>query len=326
MTDPRFHTETFDLARYRLQYSLYKTEAPLQAAHAAHPWIHTFDDHEVENNWAGDLSQADTEPDQDPAVFRRAPGAGVPGDVREPAAAARADAVRARTSATTAGSRTAGSPTSPSSTPASTASTSRAATATRRPATTGSTRTTRCSAASSASGCWTGSAVERPLAGDRQPDPDGPDRLDPRPGDARLARPVGRLCCRAQQGARGGAGQRRPQPGGHHRRPAPELRARTEARLREPGLAHGRHGVRRYVDHQRRRRRRHAPTQGQQFLAANPHLKFFNSQRGYVRVTVDQHRWRSDFRVVPYVSTPGAPITTRATYVVEDRSPHVHAS
>jgi alkaline phosphatase D len=35
-----------------------------------HPWIHTFDDHEVENNWAGDLSQADTEPDQDPVVFR----------------------------------------------------------------------------------------------------------------------------------------------------------------------------------------------------------------------------------------------------------------
>src|SRR5690349_1344498 len=69
-TDPRFHTETFDLARYRLQYSLYKSEAPLQAAHAAHPWIHTFDDHEVENNWAGDISQIDTEPDQDPAVFR----------------------------------------------------------------------------------------------------------------------------------------------------------------------------------------------------------------------------------------------------------------
>ena len=60
-------------------------------------------------------------------------------------------------------------------------------------------------------------------------------------------------------------------------------------------------------------------------LAANPHLKFFNSQRGYSRVTVDQHQWRNDFRVVPYVDTPGAPISTRATYVVEDRHPHVHA-
>jgi alkaline phosphatase D len=66
--------------------------------------------------------------------------------------------------------------------------------------------------------------------------------------------------------------------------------------------------------------------QGQQFLEANPHLKFFNSQRGYVRVTVDERQWRSDFRVVPYVETPNAPIATRATYVVEDRHPHVHAS
>ncbi len=66
--------------------------------------------------------------------------------------------------------------------------------------------------------------------------------------------------------------------------------------------------------------------QGQQFLAANPHLKFFNSQRGYVRVTVNQNQWRSDYRVVPYVTTPGAPISTRASYVVEDRNPHVHAS
>ena len=66
--------------------------------------------------------------------------------------------------------------------------------------------------------------------------------------------------------------------------------------------------------------------QGRQFLEANPHLKFFNSQRGYVRVTVDQKQWKSDFRVVPYVETPNAPITTRATYVVEDRRPHVHSA
>lgn len=66
--------------------------------------------------------------------------------------------------------------------------------------------------------------------------------------------------------------------------------------------------------------------QGKQFLEANPHLKFFNSQRGYVRVTVDQKQWRSDFRVLPYVETPNAPIATRATYVVEDRRPHVHSA
>ncbi len=55
-------------------------------------------------------------------------------------------------------------------------------------------------------------------------------------------------------------------------------------------------------------------------------MRFFNSQRGYVRVTVDKDRWRSDYRVVPVVQTPGAPIVTRASYVVDDRNPHVHAS
>ncbi len=61
-TDPKFHTETLDLARYRLQYGLYKSEAPLREAHAAFPWIMTFDDHEVENNWAGETSENDDDP------------------------------------------------------------------------------------------------------------------------------------------------------------------------------------------------------------------------------------------------------------------------
>jgi alkaline phosphatase D len=62
---------------------------------------------------------------------------------------------------------------------------------------------------------------------------------------------------------------------------------------------------------------------GRKFLAANPHMKFFNAQRGYVRVNVNRERWRSDFRVLPYVTKPGAPISTRASYVVEDRRPGV---
>ncbi|TDV49697.1 alkaline phosphatase D family protein [Actinophytocola oryzae] len=64
-------------------------------------------------------------------------------------------------------------------------------------------------------------------------------------------------------------------------------------------------------------------TDGVNFLAANPHLKFFNAQRGYVRVNVDRQRWRSDFRVLPHVQQQGAPVTTRASYVVEDRVPGV---
>ncbi|WP_432947494.1 alkaline phosphatase D family protein [Kribbella sp. CA-253562] len=63
--------ETFSLADYRVRYGQYKSDPHLQAAHAAAPWVVAPDDHDVENNWAGDISQLDDEPDQDPAVFRQ---------------------------------------------------------------------------------------------------------------------------------------------------------------------------------------------------------------------------------------------------------------
>ena len=47
-------------------------------------------------------------------------------------------------------------------------------------------------------------------------------------------------------------------------------------------------------------------------LAENPHIKFINRQRGYVRNVVTPTTWTADFQVVPYVTTPGAPLTTRA--------------
>lgn len=50
---------------------------------------------------------------------------------------------------------------------------------------------------------------------------------------------------------------------------------------------------------------------------ANPYIAFCNDQRGYLQCTVDRAQWRTDFRVVPYVTNPGAPITRRASFVVE---------
>lgn len=41
------------LADYRRRYGLYKTDPDLQAAHASCPFLPSFDDHEVVNNWAG---------------------------------------------------------------------------------------------------------------------------------------------------------------------------------------------------------------------------------------------------------------------------------
>ena len=42
------------LTDFRLRHAQYKTDPDLQAAHAAAPWAVVWDDHEVENNWAGD--------------------------------------------------------------------------------------------------------------------------------------------------------------------------------------------------------------------------------------------------------------------------------
>lgn len=43
--------ESDTLAEYRHRYAQYRTDPNLQAAHAAAPWLVVFDDHELENNW-----------------------------------------------------------------------------------------------------------------------------------------------------------------------------------------------------------------------------------------------------------------------------------
>jgi alkaline phosphatase D len=46
--------ETYTLDEYRQRYTLYKSDPDLQASHAACPWIVTWDDHEVDNDYADD--------------------------------------------------------------------------------------------------------------------------------------------------------------------------------------------------------------------------------------------------------------------------------
>ena len=48
--------EAVTLDQYRRRYAQYRLDPDLQAAHAAHPFAVSFDDHEVENNWAGPVS------------------------------------------------------------------------------------------------------------------------------------------------------------------------------------------------------------------------------------------------------------------------------
>jgi len=49
--------EIMSLVDYRNRYGLYKGDPGLQAVHARFPWVVTWDDHEVENNYAGPVSQ-----------------------------------------------------------------------------------------------------------------------------------------------------------------------------------------------------------------------------------------------------------------------------
>jgi alkaline phosphatase D len=63
-----------------------------------------------------------------------------------------------------------------------------------------------------------------------------------------------------------------------------------------------------------------SPT-GDLILAENPHIRFFNGQRGYVSCTLTPQLWRSDYRILPFVTQPGAEIYTRASFVTEAGNP-----
>ena len=51
--------ECHSLEDYRARYALYKSDPQLKAAHAACPWLLTWDDHEVDNDYAADVSEED---------------------------------------------------------------------------------------------------------------------------------------------------------------------------------------------------------------------------------------------------------------------------
>lgn len=64
------------LAEYREKYRLYQADPDLQALHAAHPFVAVWDDHEVEDNYAGDepdSAQNDPNFENDGVTPRRVP-------------------------------------------------------------------------------------------------------------------------------------------------------------------------------------------------------------------------------------------------------------
>ena len=55
-----FQGKVETLEQYRLRYSLFKSDEHLQAAHARAAMAIVWDDHEVENNYAGSWSEIGT--------------------------------------------------------------------------------------------------------------------------------------------------------------------------------------------------------------------------------------------------------------------------
>ncbi|NEE01471.1 alkaline phosphatase D family protein [Phytoactinopolyspora halotolerans] len=60
---PEHAVEIETLEQYRLRYALFKSDPHLQAVHALAPWIVTWDDHEVQNNYGADGSRYGVSPE-----------------------------------------------------------------------------------------------------------------------------------------------------------------------------------------------------------------------------------------------------------------------
>lgn len=55
--------------------------------------------------------------------------------------------------------------------------------------------------------------------------------------------------------------------------------------------------------------------------AQNDFVRWYNSNRGYVSCELTPDKWTTYFRATPYVDKPGSPITTPATFVIEEGTP-----
>ncbi|MFE9258655.1 alkaline phosphatase D family protein [Streptomyces sp. NPDC006879] len=63
------------------------------------------------------------------------------------------------------------------------------------------------------------------------------------------------------------------------------------------------------------------PSNWADLMRANPHLGFYDGRRGYLRLNLTQNRARADFRTLSRVTTPGARVTTAASFVMEAGDP-----
>ncbi|WP_157383476.1 hypothetical protein [Nonomuraea coxensis] len=62
----------------------------------------------------------------------------------------------------------------------------------------------------------------------------------------------------------------------------------------------------------------------QNLLAENPHVKFFNGRRGYVRTRITRQEMKVDFRSLSRVTEPYAPAYTSGSFVIEPGRPQLN--
>lgn len=60
--------------------------------------------------------------------------------------------------------------------------------------------------------------------------------------------------------------------------------------------------------------------------AASPHVKFGNAQRGYVLNRLTRDDWQAEFRVADSIGDPGNPLHRRATITIPDGRPEIQVS
>lgn len=315
--------EARDLAGYRLRYALSKVERPLQRAHSHFPWLVTTDDHEIDDNWAAESSGLDLDIDNIPALFRRRRAAAFqamyehqPLRLAQLPAGTRTHLHRRYhyggladiTMLDTRQYRT-------------------------KPAVLNGEMTTHLAGRSDSSATilgdeqrdWLVEGFARSNArwhilgnqvvmGQTDHDP-GPDTaVSTDAWDGYVADRDTVVAAATDRGVRNLVVI----SGDRHENYAADLRRDYTdpdspvigSEFTGTSVTSGGDGVDIY-DH------------GRRLLAANPDLKYYNAQRGYVRVEVDRQLWRNDFRVVPYVQRPGASVRTDATYIVQDGVPGV---
>ncbi len=317
--DGSFRRETVTLPEYRNRHALTKLDTDLQAAHAAFSWIQTWDDHELENNWAGELAEPDRDrfPDADPAFFRARKAAAfqahyehMPLRLPQRPSGASTQLYRRLGFGGLLDLHVLDTRSFRSDQLLDTSTNERHD---RSRTLLGDVQERRLlDGAGGSAAAWTVLANQTLIAQADHDQDSTATHFDEDAWDGYTAA-RGRLL------------------GGLHKRGVPnpvvltgDIHCSVVSDLmldfddeRSPvvgtefaGTSISSAGDGQPID-----------GQGRNWLAANPHMRFYNAQRGYVSCRVTPRTWRSDYRVVPFVTRPDAPIETAGSFVVEAGRP-----